>query len=297
MSHNLPTNPAKPPKRPHEDEAGPSRSQAAKYGAASSQADAKRRRTDDEETIEPASRPTMSGAPIRQSNMGKKPSIFSHGYVSAPNGPHLTQAPANQLHQFPPPPNNPPHRVVHASEMSKYANGNKIPFADAPNPPGYPPNHHKTPSHQQQQYAPKSTLQLVKSSPQPQHQQYTPGEAISLPEIPTDSEEDEDEDDDDSSSPPPKHNPRLPSWASPNTLTAALLAQEAVDGDAVFGPVAPLKMEEIFGGKKERLKDFRKRTSSANWVASGDGLTLEEVRRDREMRERMRRDGGWRFEG
>ena len=55
-------------------------------------------------------------------------------------------------------------------------------------------------------------------------------------------------------------------------------------------------MEEIFAkGNKERLKRMRDRTSSANWAMSGDGLTLEEVRHDREMRERMRQDGGWRY--
>jgi Inner centromere protein, ARK binding region len=231
----------------------------------------------------------MSGAPIRQSNMGKKPTIFSHGYAPAPSGPHMTQA-ENQLRQFPQPPN--PHRIVHASEMSKYANGNKIPFAEAPNPPAYSQIHHKTPSSQHHhQPAPKSTLQLVKSSPQPQ--QYTPGETIALPEIPTDSESDPDDDDGDSNGAGAFP---VPSWASPTTLTTHLMAQESVDGDAVFGPIAPLRMEEIFGkGNKERLKKFRERTSSANWASSGDGLTAEEVRRDREMRDRMRMEGGWRY--
>ncbi len=286
ISHNLPTNPAKAPKRPHEDEAGPSRSQAPKFGAASQQADAKRRRTEEEETIEPVSRPTISGAPIRQSNVGKKPSIFSHGYAPAPNGPHMNQA-QNQHHQFPQPPN--PHRIAHPSEMSKYANGNKIPFADAPNPPAYP-QHHKTPSAQQPLPPPKSTLQLVKSSPH-----YTPGETIALPEIPTDSEDSDDDSADEAGGGGSSSFP-VPSWASPTTLTNQLIAQESVDGDAVFGPIAPLRMEEIFAkGNKDRLKRFRERTSSANWALSGDGLTVEEVRADREMRERMRLQGGWRY--
>lgn len=74
------------------------------------------------------------------------------------------------------------------------------------------------------------------------------------------------------------------------------MRQEGMDGDAVFGPIAPLKMEEIFSkGNKDRLKNLRVRTSSANWAMSGDGLTLEEVRTDREQRERMRVQGGWRF--
>ena len=69
-------------------------------------------------------------------------------------------------------------------------------------------------------------------------------------------------------------------------------------------------MEEIFksggggsgsgkGGKaanaaKERLKKFRDRTSSANW-SGADALTEEERRRDREARERLCREGKWRF--
>ncbi|KAF7510109.1 hypothetical protein GJ744_007008 [Endocarpon pusillum] len=305
VSHNLPTNPAKPPKRPHEDEAGPGRAQAPKFGAASQQADAKRRRTEDEETVEPIARPTMSGAPIRHSNMSKKPGIFSHGYAPAPPGPHMNQGQSqSQMNQFPPPPN--PHRIVHPSEMSKYANGNKIPFADAPNPPAYPHHHHhhhhKTPSSTQpfphQAQPVKSTLQPVKSSPMHQPH-YTPGETIALPEIPTDSE-------DSASDASPANGGGgttangfpIPSWASPTTLTNQLIAQESIDGDAVFGPIAPLRMEEIFTkGNKDRLKRFRERTSSANWATSGDGLTVEEVRADREMRARIRGEGGWRFEG
>jgi Inner centromere protein, ARK binding region len=172
--------------------------------------------------------------------------------------------------------------------MSKYANGNKIPFADAPNPPAYPQPHHKTPLAQQQhQPAPKSTLQLIKSSPH-----YTPGETIALPEIPTDSEDSADDSSDEAAA----GSFPVPSWASPTTLTNQLIAQESIDGDAVFGPIAPLRMEEIFAkGNKDRLKRFRERTSSANWALSGDGLTVEEVRADREMRERMRVQGGWRY--
>lgn len=275
INHPLPTNPAKPAKRPLEDEAGPARPQAAKFGAAAQQTDAKRRRTEDESVIEVAPRPTMSGAPIRQSHLGKKASIFNHaGYVPAPPPPHLSQA-QSQMQQFPHPPN--PYRVAHPTTMAQFANGGKIPFADAPLPP---PHNSKTPA---PAYHPK-TLQLVKSSPQ-----YPHGEAIHLPEIPTDSE-DEDSGGDDGNAFP------VPDWATPGHLTDQLIRQEGIDGDAVFGPIAPLRMEEIFAkGNKERLKRMRERTSSANWAMSGDGLTLEEVRADREQRERMRLEGGWRY--
>ena len=258
INHPLPTNPAKPPKRPVEEENA--RPQANKYGAASQQQDAKRRRTD-EEGAEPV-RPTMSGAPIRQSNLGKKPSIFNHpGYAAAPQPAHLAQ--------FPQPPNR-----TQPPQMAQYANS-KIPFADAPNPPAPA----KTPLSAYQH----KTIQAVKSSPH-----YPNGEQIHLPEIPTDSE-DEDSEEEGNAFP-------IPDWATPGHLTSQLIAQEAIDGDAVFGPIAPLKMEEIFAkGNKERLKRLKDRTSSANWVKSGDALTLEEVRIDREQRERMRVEGGWRY--
>jgi hypothetical protein len=274
LGHNLPTNPAKPAKRPMEDDAGPSRPQAARFGGASQQADAKRRRTEDEDSIQPApARPTMSGAPVRQSNLGKKPSIFSHGaYAPAPQSGHT-----GQLSQFPQPGN---PRQAHPTTMAQYGNGAKIPFAEAPNPPQHA---NKTPGSAYAQHKVAAGVQLVKSSPQ-----YQNGESIHLPEIPTDSE-DEDSDAETNAFP-------VPDWATPGHLTSQLLQQESLDGDAVFGPIAPLKMEEIFAkGNKERLKRMRDRTSSANWAMSGDGLTLEEVRHDREMRERMRQDGGWRY--
>jgi len=257
INHPLPTNPAKPAKRPLDEDTGPSRSQAAKYG------DAKRRKTEDESFAEPASRPVVSGAPIRQSQLGKKPSIFNHStYAPTQQAGHLSQFPQ------------PPSRAA-PPQMQQYGAGGKIPFADAPNPP----THTKTPA----SIVKQKTIQAVKSSPQ-----YPNGDAIHLPEIPTDSE-DEDSDDDGNAFP-------IPDWATPGHLTEQLIRQEGMDGDAVFGPIAPLKMEEIFAkGNKDRLKNLRVRTSSANWAMSGDGLTLEEVRVDREQRERMRLQGGWRF--
>lgn len=265
INHPIPTNTAKPAKRPMEEESG--RVQASKFGQASQQQDAKRRRTEDEQDER---RPTMSGAPIRQSNLGKK-SIFNNpGYAPATSSNHMSQ--------FPQPPSR-----MQPPQMGQYAHA-KIPFKDAPNPPA----HNKTPasaSHKTPASAFKQTIQPVKSSPQ-----YTPGEQIHLPEIPTDSEDEDSEDEGNNNAFP------LPDWATPGHLTEQLMRQEGMDGDAVFGPIAPLKMEEVFAkGNKERLKRLRDRTSSANWVMSGDGLTLEEVRIDREQRERMRLNGGWRY--
>ncbi|EXJ57632.1 hypothetical protein A1O7_07981 [Cladophialophora yegresii CBS 114405] len=262
LNHPLPTNPAKPAKRPLEEEANPSRPQNSKYGNGMLQ-DAKRRKTEEGGLIETGPRPVVSGAPIRQSQLGKKASFLTHpSYVQ-------TQ-PSTHAGQFP----QPPSRVA-PPQMQQYATGGKIPFADGSNPP----NHAKTPVSIMQQ----KTIQTVKSSPQ-----YPNGESIHLPEIPTDSE-DEDSDEDGNGF-------AIPDWATPGHLTEQLIRQEGMDGDAVFGPIAPLKIEEIFSkGNKDRLKRLRDRTSSANWALSGDGLTLEEVRADREQRERMRLQGGWRY--
>ncbi|ETI25393.1 hypothetical protein G647_02166 [Cladophialophora carrionii CBS 160.54] len=263
LNHPLPTNPAKPAKRPLEEEATVSRPQNSKYGNGMLPGDAKRRKTEEECLIESAPRPVVSGAPIRQSQLGKKASFLTHpSYVQ-------TQ-PSTHAGQFP----QPPSRVA-PPQMQQYATGGKIPFADGP----HPPNHAKTPVSIMQH----KTIQTVKSSPQ-----YPNGESINLPEIPTDSE---DEDSDDGGS-----GFAIPDWATPGHLTEQLIRQEGMDGDAVFGPIAPLKIEEIFSkGNKDRLKRLRDRTSSANWALSGDGLTLEEVRADREQRERMRLQGGWRY--
>ena len=78
-----------------------------------------------------------------------------------------------------------------------------------------------------------------------------------------------------------------------------LIEQEAngTDPDAVFGPMAPLRMEEIFakGTHKDRLKRLRDRTSSARWIENGDVLTKEEVEKDKIARDRIRGEGGWRM--
>ncbi|KIX99609.1 uncharacterized protein Z520_04242 [Fonsecaea multimorphosa CBS 102226] len=263
LNHPLPTNPAKPAKRPLEEEQGTVRPQNSKYGFPTSQGDTKRRKTEEETVTETLPRPVVSGAPIRQSQLGKKASIFNHStYTQAQSSTYVGQFPQ------------PPSRAA-PPQMQQYATGGKIPFADAPNPPA----HTKTPVSIMQQ----KTIQTVKSSPQ-----YPNGDAIHLPEIPTDSE-DEESDDDGNAFP-------IPDWATPGHLTEQLMRQEGMDGDAVFGPIAPLKIEEIFSkGNKDRLKRLRDRTSSANWALSGDGLTLEEVKADREQRERMRLEGGWRY--
>jgi hypothetical protein len=158
--------------------------------------------------------------------------------------------------------------------MAQYTNG-KIPFAENPNGAG--PSTHKTPT------ATKQSLALAaagnKSSPMN-------GDNFHLDEIATDSESE----DSDTERAKKKN---LPEWALTPELNQRLRDQESLNTDALFGPMPPLVMEEIFRDKGRHHK-FRSRTSSANWAGS-DRLTEEEIRRDNEARERMRREGGWTF--
>jgi len=225
-------------------------------------------------------RPTMA-PPIRQSGIrpgGPKASIINNSYAPAPppashhhNVPSLLKSTtANQAYQQHAHPNQ-ISRPAHHPDIAKYQNG-KIPFADAPNPPA--PS--KTP-------VSRLAPQPVKSSPQ-----YINGENIHLDDIPTESE-DEYTDDDSNVKPKPAN---LPDWAqSPNLRQLLMTQDENMDADAVFGPVASPRMEEMF---RERHHRFRSRTSSANW-AGADRLTDEEIRRDVEARQRLRREGGWTF--
>ena len=227
-------------------------------------------------------RPTMA-PPIRQSGIrkdGHKASIFGGSYASAaPSVPHhhnsssllkaTTASQAYQQHAL----QNQMARPGHALDMAKYTNG-KIPFAEASNPPQV---NHKTPL--------PSKLATLSAKASPQYQN---GENIHLEDIPTESEESDSEGEGERS----KKDANLPEWAQSPQLRQLLMTQdEKMDADAVFGPVASPHMEEMF---KERHHRFRSRTSSANW-AGADRLTEEEIRRDVEARQRLRREGGWTF--
>ncbi len=65
-----------------------------------------------------------------------------------------------------------------------------------------------------------------------------------------------------------------PGWTQSPELRAALESQSRVNPDDIFGPVRPLRMEDIF---RNRTSRFRARTSSANW-SGPDGLRQEEER-------------------
>lgn len=160
--------------------------------------------------------------------------------------------------------------------MAKYANG-RIVFAENSNtahPPYKTPNQNRLTNHP-----------TTKGSPQ-----YTNGENIQLDDIPTDS--DDDDDDSEAENNKKAKGAMLPSWVQSPILNELLREQErSKDPDSIFGPSQKVDMEDMF---RERHHRFRNRTSSANW-AGNDRLTEEEIRRDNEARERMRREGGWTF--
>lgn len=187
---------------------------------------------------------------------------------------------------------------MHPNDMLKLSNA-RIPFADNANPPGPSSSAHyvqdgaaktvpsnsafKTPG-RPASAAPKSAM---KSSPM-----YQNGENIALPEIATDSEDESDSDDENATG-----GFRAPSWVASPALRDLLTSQQLVDPESVFGPIASLNMDEVFknGKNAERLKRFRDRGSSARWVESGDAVTQEEKKRDRDARARVVKEGGWRF--
>lgn len=73
------------------------------------------------------------------------------------------------------------------------------------------------------------------------------------------------------------------------------MKQEDIDPMQIFGPPAPLNMEEVFNKDKSRWHKFRARTSSANW-SGPDKLTEEEQRRDLKARDKIRKQGGWSYD-
>ena len=85
----------------------------------------------------------------------------------------------------------------------------------------------------------------------------------------------------------------VPDWAQSPALASLLANQQLVDPEQVFGPIAPLHMEEIFKNK-DRHHRFRSRTSSANWSGQ-DRLTQEEIQRDLEARRKLIANGEWTF--
>ncbi|EPS33129.1 hypothetical protein PDE_08091 [Penicillium oxalicum 114-2] len=245
-------NPAKPPKRNMDEEAG-HRAAVSNTANVQPSGEAKRRKTEDEHNPIHPVRPTMA-PPIRQSSIRKQPSMFGQSASS------IFKSGQAQ-------------RPAHPSELAKYSN-NKIPFAEPSHAPSSAAQ--RTPGPSSAQRPPPS----IKPSPK-----YPNGENIHLPEIATDSE---DEDDSDSEMFP------VPKWAQPKELEDLLRVQEGMEVDSIFGPIAPFSLEETFKADK-KIKKYRDRTSSANWNGP-DGLTQEEIRKDRLERQKLRLNGGWSFQ-
>jgi hypothetical protein len=196
-------------------------------------------------------------------------SLFPSGYSAAP-------ASMNTVH-------NAPHSSVPAHMQQKpsrpldLAQTSKAPINFAPNPA------HKTPARQMPMQSNPNTGKSISKPSAKSSPRYANGELIELPDIHTDSEDEDSE----------AEGFAVPDWAASPNLFAGLVAQEGKDPSKVFGPPTELKMEEVFRNK-ERWGRFRQRTSSANW-SGGDRLTEEEVRKDLEARERLRREGGWSY--
>ena len=169
-------------------------------------------------------------------------------------------------------------KTPHANDLGRSLNARAV-FAEAPNPPQSAASQHG--GHLTSRLQGQKSIGIVhpKSSPQ-----YPNGDSIELPEIATDSEDSDDENGD--------FVP--PAWADSPALRDLLRRQQLTDPATVFGPIAPLMMEEVFKGSKDRHARFRARTSSANWNGP-DRLTEEEKRRDHEAREQLQREGAWTF--
>ncbi|KAI5199935.1 hypothetical protein E4T39_06000 [Aureobasidium subglaciale] len=291
-------NTAKPAKRPlQQDVEDPSqRPTIGRAPASYQQQGDKRRKTledDDDDEVDRPSDNALTAPPKRPSNMRKESTLnkFPHGYTHAPppaahHSQNMFKATVTAQHHA-------QHAKagMHPNDMMKLSTA-RIPFAENSNPPGAssskgpPPSAFKTPGRPAAQVVSKKSVpKSAKSSPL-----YANGDNINLPEIATDSE-DEDSDDDQTGG------FRAPSWVASPALRDLLTQQQLVDPESIFGPIAPLQMEEVFRNSKnpERLKKFRDRGSSARWIDTGDAVTKEEKVKDREMRARVVKEGGWRF--
>ncbi|KAI5463346.1 hypothetical protein BGZ63DRAFT_402666 [Mariannaea sp. PMI_226] len=264
------------------NETGPAR-MAPSYGGPHYQAkDAKRRRTSDDfaDELDMENPPNIKGPPVRPSAGFKKDlqakSIFQNaGYSNVPQSAtrDLFKATVATQHTN-------QTKAAHPLDMAQISKG-AIPFAPNPTPHGQSYKTPARPGAMSAMSAVKSVAKsAIRSSPRFQN-----GESIELPEIQTD---DEDEDDYEGRS-------MVAAWADSPDLRRALMRQELMDPAPIFGPPAPLNMDEVFSKYMDKGRKFRKRTSSANW-SGADRLTEEDIRKDLAARDKMRRDGGWTYE-
>lgn len=165
-------------------------------------------------------------------------------------------------------------KPTHPMELAQMS---KAPILFASNPGQSSQHNTKTPSRPNKSATSgKSNAKSVKKSPPA----YLPGDEIELPDV-------FDSDDSDC------EGFETRSWAEGTPMREQLVRQQHVDPFTIFGPPQPFNLEEVFPHDRSRFHSFRNRTSSANW--DRDGLTVEEIEADRVGRERIARDGGWRY--
>ncbi|KAJ0164178.1 Inner centromere protein-related protein pic1 [Colletotrichum tanaceti] len=271
-----------------------SRNPGARNGPSYQSKEAKRRRTSDDFAdeldmdIQP---PNIKGPPVRPPSVGYKKvcHAMNEPLVGTVNNMEQQEMPTKSMFGYT---NAPPsasrdlfkstvtaqhHSTIKSAkqvDMNQFAQG-QIPFAPNPNPAGPA---HKTPARPKGAPSTKSAAKATRSSPR-----FQDGEKIELPEIDTDEDEDEGD----------SHFGVAP-WADSPDLRRALMRQETMNPEGIFGPPRALNMEEVFSNK-ERWHKFRARTSSANWSGS-DRLTEDEIRKDLAARDKLRREGGWSYE-
>ncbi|OLN88052.1 Inner centromere protein-related protein pic1 [Colletotrichum chlorophyti] len=274
------SNPVKAPsKRPlpqDGNEEGSARKPLVRNGPSYQAKDAKRRRTSDDFAdeldmdIQP---PNIKGPPVRPPSVGFKkdmPTKSMYGYTNVPPSASRDLFKSTVTAQH-----NSTIKSSKQVDMAQFAQGH-IPFAPNPNPAGPA---HKTPARPMGAATTKSAAKsAARSSPR-----FQDGEKIELPEIDTDEDEDEDE-----------SHFGVAAWADSPDLRRALMRQETMNPEGIFGPPRALNMEEVFSNK-ERWHKFRARTSSANWSGS-DRLTEDEIRKDLAARDKLRKEGGWSYE-
>lgn len=248
---------------------------------------------DDDDLTE--NHPKMTAPPIRQSSVRQKvkdipfynynianisqdaptKSLFPSGYANAPQQTTLQRSTLIAQHQMN------QSKPAHPMDMAQVS---KAPIAFASSSSHASSQAHKTPARPGQPHGTSKSAakSAAKSSPK-----YQNGENIELPEIHTDSE---DEDSDGGGG-----DFVASAWTESPALRERLINQERLDPSSIFGLPGALNMEEVFSKSKDRFHKFRARTSSANWSGQ-DRLTEDEIRKDIEARDKLRRQGGWTYD-
>lgn len=227
-----------------------------------------KRKSQQQEAALPPYPSSLHRAPLRGSALQRPGSIFQS----------TNQGTASTINAFPAPPTRAPDMRQYATQRPPMAN--EMPSQQTRAQP------QQAPAQLQQ---PQTASSAARPQPHPNRTRLiqavvesSPAESnVSLPEIHTDSSEDSDRQ-------------SLASWASPRHIFQTLTAQEMFDTDRIFGPIRRVAIDDVFGTMPaEKRRRLNLRTSSANWVRTGDALTQVEVIEDRAGREAISRAGGW----